>query len=59
MDDGLSLARAHAAAESVEEAVREAFPGSEVIVHQDPIGGVDHARVAVEPPPEAETRAVS
>ncbi|MGD2083659.1 MAG: cation diffusion facilitator family transporter [Chromatiales bacterium] len=51
MEDGLSLTRAHAAAESVEQAVREAFPGSEVIVHQDPVGVVDHSRVAVEAQP--------
>jgi len=32
----LSLTRAHAVAEAVELQVMEAFPGSEVIVHQDP-----------------------
>jgi ferrous-iron efflux pump FieF len=52
MDDGLSLARAHAVADSVERSVREAFPGAEVIVHQDPVGEVDRSRVAVEPRPE-------
>ncbi len=51
LDDELSLTRAHAVADSVELAVLREFPGSEVIVHQDPVGLVDRAKVSVEPRP--------
>jgi len=51
LDDELSLTRAHAVADSVEQAVLRAFPGSEVIVHQDPVSVVDRSKVSVEPRP--------
>ncbi|MCW5730805.1 MAG: cation diffusion facilitator family transporter [Alphaproteobacteria bacterium] len=38
MDGGMTLTRAHRIAEEVEERIRAAFPGAEVIVHQDPEG---------------------
>ena len=34
----MRLVRAHAIADEVEAALREAFPGAEVIIHQDPAG---------------------
>lgn len=36
MNGSLSLYRAHEAADQVEKRVRQAFPGAEVIIHQDP-----------------------
>lgn len=58
LDDSLPLNRVHDVAESVEQSIRKEFPGSEVIIHQDPISIVDHDKVLVEPPPaeDAETR---
>ncbi|HEY0281640.1 MAG TPA: cation diffusion facilitator family transporter [Rhizomicrobium sp.] len=38
LDPSLSLMAAHAVADAVEVAVAEAFPNSEVIIHQDPEG---------------------
>lgn len=38
MDGDLTLYRAHAVADQVEAALREAFPGAEVMIHQDPHG---------------------
>lgn len=38
MDGDMTLMRAHRIAEEVEESIRIAFPGAEVIVHQDPAG---------------------
>lgn len=38
MDGGMSLYRSHAVADEVEAALCEAFPGAEVIIHQDPHG---------------------
>ncbi|WP_299400124.1 cation diffusion facilitator family transporter [Pelagibius sp.] len=38
MDGGLSLIDAHTIADQVEEALLEAFPGAEIILHQDPHG---------------------
>lgn len=38
LDGGLTLAEAHDVADSVERALREAFPTAEVIVHQEPEG---------------------
>lgn len=52
MDDSLPLHRVHQVTERVEEAIRNEFPGTEVLVHQDPVSVVDHANVHVEPPPE-------
>ena len=37
LDDRLPLIEAHAIADGVEQAIREAVPGSDVIVHQDPV----------------------
>jgi len=53
LDDKLALDRVHDVADSVENSIRQEFPGTEVIVHMDPVSVVDHARVTVEPPPEA------
>lgn len=38
LDGNMSLTNAHEVADRVEEAVRNAFPGSEVLSHQDPAG---------------------
>jgi len=38
MDGALSLFEAHAAADAVEVKLMQAFPGAEVIIHQDPAG---------------------
>jgi ferrous-iron efflux pump FieF len=38
MDGRLSLFDAHAVADAVEVEVMQAFPGAEVIIHQDPAG---------------------
>ncbi|MDX1738710.1 MAG: cation diffusion facilitator family transporter [Alphaproteobacteria bacterium] len=37
MNGALTLNRAHATADAVEKAIMDAFPGSEVMVHQDPV----------------------
>ncbi|MEQ8356452.1 MAG: cation diffusion facilitator family transporter [Kiloniellaceae bacterium] len=36
LDPGLSLLTAHAISDAVENELRQAFPGAEVIIHQDP-----------------------
>ena len=38
MDGRMSLYDAHAVADAVEKAVMQAYPGAEVIIHQDPAG---------------------
>jgi ferrous-iron efflux pump FieF len=38
MDGNMKLRDAHAIADGVEAALLEAFPGSEVVIHQDPFG---------------------
>ena len=38
MDGNMTLYRAHSVADEVEAALREAFPGAEVMIHQDPHG---------------------
>ena len=38
LNGAMSLYRAHAAADEVEASLRAAFPGAEVIIHQDPQG---------------------
>jgi ferrous-iron efflux pump FieF len=38
MDGAMSLLRAHEVADEVEYRVRVAFPGAEVLIHQDPVG---------------------
>ncbi|MEZ5542319.1 MAG: cation diffusion facilitator family transporter [Pseudomonadota bacterium] len=37
LDAGLTLGTAHAATERVEQAIREAYPMADVIIHQDPV----------------------
>lgn len=49
--DDLPLREAHAVADAVEDAIRDAFPQSEVIVHQDPVNEVDRSRIRAEPRP--------
>ncbi|MGF1645179.1 MAG: cation diffusion facilitator family transporter [Thiotrichales bacterium] len=51
LDDDLRLRDAHRVADAVEDAIARAFPGAEVIVHQDPVGEVDHGKVRCEHPP--------
>ncbi len=41
LDGGMSLAHAHDIADAVEDKIREAFPGAEVIIHQDPEGVIE------------------
>jgi ferrous-iron efflux pump FieF len=54
LEDHLPLRDAHAVADAVEAAISLAFPGAEVIVHQDPVSEVDRALVRAEPrPPRA------
>ena len=48
MDDNLPLIQAHAIADEVEAALRESFPGAEVIIHEDPAS-------LMEPKPEFAT----
>jgi ferrous-iron efflux pump FieF len=38
MDGGLSLHDAHRIADEVENALLQAFPGADVVIHQDPVG---------------------
>lgn len=38
MDPGLTLLRAHDISDAVEMEIRAAFPGAEVLIHQDPAG---------------------
>jgi ferrous-iron efflux pump FieF len=45
MDGHMSLLAAHAVADAVETDLRQAFPGAEVIIHQDP-HGIDEKRVS-------------
>jgi ferrous-iron efflux pump FieF len=35
---GMALARAHAIADQIERQVRAAFPGAEILIHEDPVG---------------------
>lgn len=44
MDGDMPLRRAHALAERVEDALREVFPGADVIIHQDPFRGPGQTR---------------
>lgn len=37
MEDNLPLVQAHLVAEQVEQAILRRFPGSDVIIHQDPV----------------------
>jgi ferrous-iron efflux pump FieF len=45
LDSNLSLLAAHDIADEVENELREAFPGAEVIIHQDPFEGGPESRV--------------
>jgi ferrous-iron efflux pump FieF len=45
LDGGLSLYRAHDVADEVETSLRAAYPGAEVIIHQDPYG-IDEERAS-------------
>ena len=38
LDGAMTLYRAHVIADTVEAAINQAFPGAEVIIHQDPAG---------------------
>ena len=38
MDGKMTLYEAHAVADAVETEIRTAFPGAEVMIHQDPVG---------------------
>lgn len=49
LDPQMRLAQAHAVSDAVEQAIRDAYPGAEVIIHQDPAG--------FEQPPSAEPTA--
>ncbi|MCE0492022.1 CDF family cation-efflux transporter FieF [Pantoea sp. Mb-10] len=42
MDDHLPLVQAHQMADEIERALRVKFPGSDVIIHQDPCSAVPH-----------------
>ncbi|SCC64964.1 CDF family cation-efflux transporter FieF [Kosakonia oryziphila] len=44
MDDNLPLVQAHIVAEQVELAILQSFPGSDVIIHQDPCSVVPQGR---------------
>jgi len=47
LDGAMRLIEAHAIADAVEADIRDAFPGAEVIIHQDPAGiEEDHPKVA-------------
>ncbi len=37
MEDSLPLVQAHMVADQVEQAILRRFPGSDVIIHQDPL----------------------
>jgi ferrous-iron efflux pump FieF len=45
LDQSISLMRAHEISDDVEAKVRAAFPGSGVIIHQDPEGIMEHRAV--------------
>ncbi len=38
MDPGIDLSRAHAVSDEVEQSLMDAFPGAEILIHQDPAG---------------------
>ena len=44
MEDNLPLVQAHIVAEQVEQAILQRFPGSDVIIHQDPCSVVPQGR---------------
>jgi ferrous-iron efflux pump FieF len=51
LDGDLALSEAHEIADEVEERIRDAFPGAEVIIHQDPAGLVEIPRGGLSAPP--------
>jgi len=52
MDGGMKLLRAHQIADAVEAKLREAYPNSEIIIHQDP-EGLEEAHLRFPPRVEA------
>ncbi len=44
MDGAMSLYEAHRVADQVEEQVLAAFPGAEIIIHQDPSGVLERRK---------------
>ena len=50
LDPGLSLLTAHAISDEVEQELRTAFPGAEVIIHQDPYVTATVSTSASQPP---------
>ena len=51
LDDDLPLSEAHRIADRVEDEVRRSIPGSQVMIHQDPVGRVPRQHVRAEPRP--------
>lgn len=49
LDDQLPLVKAHQVADQVEQALRQRFPGSDVIIHQDPCSVVETERARFYP----------
>ena len=45
LDDDASLLRAHSVADEVEALIRQRFPNSDVLIHQDPVGLVQQGNV--------------
>ncbi|ALP54758.1 ferrous iron transporter [Candidatus Tenderia electrophaga] len=41
LDDNLPLIEAHAIADEVERKIKQAIPGADVVIHQDPVSSVD------------------
>ena len=41
VDGKLTLAEAHTIADAVEEQIHAAYPGAEIIIHEDPAGIVE------------------
>jgi len=52
LDDSLPLWQAHEVSDGLERKIREVYPGAEVIIHEDPLGHVDHGRVKCESRPD-------
>ena len=50
LDGSLSLRAAHAITEGIEQALRHAYPGAQVIIHQDPGPPQDAEPIAAAPP---------
>ena len=50
LDGDLALSEAHEIADEVEDRIRDAFPGAEVIIHQDPAGLIEIPRGGLSAP---------